>query len=961
MKRLGLIFIFLLFFSIFSSSISRVDAYAQPEPVLKLHMNETEGSTAYDSSGNGYDGTIFESSWVSGVFGNALNFDGTDDYVTFGDLELFSPTGLLTSESILDDGVWCWFADPRAIYHNGVTYFGYVDLAGNICISAYNHTTELTEEFILHEALQIDDHANPAVFVRTDGKLLAVYSMHGGNYMYWRVSTNPEDVTAWEAEEYFGGMLANPHFIRKGSSYFLISKIYTNQLWMRVTADGIQKNIYSESSLALNEWNHIVGTYDGSHLRIYIDGVLDGEPVALVGAVDINANDLIIGAYTTSGEDGNNFKGIIDEVRVYDRALDADEVMDHFLSNDHSTVDLVLDLPLNETVGDVAYDQTVYENNGTVSGAVIIDGKYAKARSFDGVDDYITVPDDDSLDVEQLTLEMWMYPEPETEETEDAPYDYPKLVQLDNGETWLFYRGSEGMYVRNSTDYGSTWTNATCIGLDGYFKIETDGSNIYIAVNEGHPQYQVSPLYFIYYTSTDKTFRTADGTSIGDIEDVPFTLSEIELLNSGRTWIWDIALDSNNYTYITYVDFPLSDSWVSEYYSLGLTEHDYRYMRWTGTEWIDNYIVGDGFLNILNYGGNTVPQPAYSGGIALDHDNPSIVYISKEVSGKFQIFNYTTTDGGETWENEQLTYDTEAFTVNMRPVVVRNHASDLVVMWMYGYYSHYLDYNVALRTYPVIDIEKTRQIGYTPMTFSVWMYPETDASSGYTRHIIRRTPSYYMIMERVTQKFICELQTQDVSTIFTSINGLTLNEWNHISFTYDGMRLRLYIDGELDDSTSIVGIVSGESGVPIYMGCFATGGDGNNFDGMIDEFRIYDTALSQQEIDNLYNMKTVTVQNGTYGTASPTGTFDEPKYYDLSITATPENASYLFNYWQIVGSNRLGQNPYTLTFTKDMTVYPVFKHVSGDTINPLLSFILPMVILIGIAGFVIVLARSKRN
>ena len=132
------------------------------------------------------------------------------------------------------------------------------------------------------------------------------------------------------------------------------------------------------------------------------------------------------------------------------------------------------------------------------------------------------------------------------------------------------------------------------------------------------------------------------------------------------------------------------------------------------------------------------------------------------------------------------------------------------------------------------------------------------------------------------------------------------------------------------------------------------------FDGIIDEFRIYDESLSDQELDNLYNMKTVTVQNGTYGTASPTGTFDEPEYYDLGITATPVNASYLFNYWQIVDSSRLGQNPYTLTFTKDMTVYPVFKHVSGDTINPLLSFILPMVILIGATGFAIILAKRRR-
>ena len=106
---------------------------------------------------------------------------------------------------------------------------------------------------------------------------------------------------------------------------------------------------------------------------------------------------------------------------------------------------------------------------------------------------------------------------------------------------------------------------------------------------------------------------------------------------------------------------------------------------------------------------------------------------------------------------------------------------------------------------------------------------------------------------------------------------------------------------------------------------------------------------------------TVTVQNGVYGIASPLGDFFELEGYQMVITATPGSGDYLFSYWQVVGSNRLGQNPYTLTFTKNMIIYPVFKHISGDTINPLLSFILPMVLLIGVAGFTIILAKSRRG
>jgi hypothetical protein len=49
-------------------------------------FDEGSGTVAYDSSGNDHDGTIYGSpSWVSGVGGNALEFDGTDDYVGTGE------------------------------------------------------------------------------------------------------------------------------------------------------------------------------------------------------------------------------------------------------------------------------------------------------------------------------------------------------------------------------------------------------------------------------------------------------------------------------------------------------------------------------------------------------------------------------------------------------------------------------------------------------------------------------------------------------------------------------------------------------------------------------------------------------------------------------------------------------------------------------------------------------------
>ena len=50
---------------------------------------------------------------------------------------------------------------------------------------------------MLQARLNQDDHANPSLQVRPDGRLVVYYSAHVGPAMSYRVSTQPEDVTAW--------------------------------------------------------------------------------------------------------------------------------------------------------------------------------------------------------------------------------------------------------------------------------------------------------------------------------------------------------------------------------------------------------------------------------------------------------------------------------------------------------------------------------------------------------------------------------------------------------------------------------------------------------------------------------------------------------------------------------------------------------------------------------------------
>ena len=101
----------------------------------------------------------------------------------------------------IGDGAWSWFGDPRAVSHNDRTYVGWVDLEGDIKVSSFDHRSGERVTAVLAARLNRDDHANPSIHVRPDGRLVVFYSRHVGPAMHYRVSSLPEDISAWEAPQ----------------------------------------------------------------------------------------------------------------------------------------------------------------------------------------------------------------------------------------------------------------------------------------------------------------------------------------------------------------------------------------------------------------------------------------------------------------------------------------------------------------------------------------------------------------------------------------------------------------------------------------------------------------------------------------------------------------------------------------------------------------------------------------
>ena len=108
------------------------------------------------------------------------------------------------SQVFSEDGAWCWFTDPRAIYNKGIhdrTYVGYVTSKGDITISFYDHQTEEIKEVVIYPGLQQDDHVNPSLLFLPDGRLMTFFTRHNGGFYYTR-SKYPEDISQWEEISY---------------------------------------------------------------------------------------------------------------------------------------------------------------------------------------------------------------------------------------------------------------------------------------------------------------------------------------------------------------------------------------------------------------------------------------------------------------------------------------------------------------------------------------------------------------------------------------------------------------------------------------------------------------------------------------------------------------------------------------------------------------------------------------
>jgi hypothetical protein len=134
------------------------------------------------------------------------------------------------------------------------------------------------------------------------------------------------------------------------------------------------------------------------------------------------------------------------------------------------------------------------------------------------------------------------------------------------------------------------------------------------------------------------------------------------------------------------------------------------------------------------------------------------------------------------------------------------------------------------------------------ISISFWAKLETSADYYWPYHIIEK----YECWGIGQREFDINGGIQTSVGYFNSfLLNFEADKFYHIVMTYNGSLLRSYVNGVLSESTSASGsIITNLNN--IYIGKY-TLGDGYFFDGTLDDIRIYNRALTDQEISALYN------------------------------------------------------------------------------------------------------------
>jgi hypothetical protein len=617
--------------------------------------------------------------------------------------------------------------------------------------------------------------------------------------------------------------------------------VYSFSAWIKTSSNGRivsscagsftqSAGIVSAASVTDNLWHHVVAIRDGATLYLYLDGSLAGTVatnsgysgvILQVDAGKVDWRSFNVNALSTSliGLFQNDtqllFNGLIDDVRVYQKALSAIDVNAIYNSGNGTEQNGRGDWTDNNLVAYYKFDSkngtTVFDsargNTGTLTNGADTNARGlwdTNALYLDGVNDLVSIPNSSSLAfTNAFSVSGWV----NTTKTANTNYDgIFSGVYAGSGKVYFYLgMGSPGgpnhklsagfyspgwHYVDSPINLpAAKWVHAAATYDGQYIKIYQDG--------------------ILVATSSDFALNlpaNSDGWLVGRGWDASY---------------WQGAIDE-----IKVYKKVLTASEVQADYNRGLFDSNYV-SRIVDTN--SGYGVTDFNYLVLN-SNNGLDKNGYNYGTQIE---PT---IEKDLNfGLMGLYH--------------LNGDVADSSVYARTGAQCTNPS-VSVAGLWGTQAYYFNgTNTCLRT------------GYNTMdpngAISFWFKSPVvlnSASSSQTLFDKVASSNDFAVFHNLASDGTIGFRNQRSGTqynAYTKTNVFDSNRWYHVVVTWGSLGTKIYLNGVLEGINSFTGIPSGNTGY-YYLASY-TNGSGPYFNGSMEDFAIWNRALDANSVKELFN------------------------------------------------------------------------------------------------------------
>jgi hypothetical protein len=840
--------------------------------IFTFSANEGAGSLIYDTSGNSNDGLLNGSvNWVPGINGTSLSFSGNS-----------SNSVVVANSPILN-------------------------LTGQVSLAAWIKPNIRRTQYIIKKAISkaVDGYelslsAKGTVFVRFNN------ASSGNSFRIDSVSSYPTDGVTWmhiaatydgvEIKLYINGALENT-LSAPGLS------IGTNNLDLLLGKQSDGKGPFNgdmdeirldDSALTDTQVSVLAGIAvpmdtDG-------DGVPDDQDAFPLDPTEWEDSDGdLIGNNADTDDDNDLMPDVwelqygLDPLDASDALLDLDgdgfTNLEEYQMGTNPLPDKGGQWSFDEGSGVMAHDVSGNANDGLLNGSVNwVPGVNGTALSFNGgASDSVTVSDSSVLDIaDQITLAAWIRPRVQATQylikKASASVDGYELSLSSTGTVFVrFNKASSGnSYRLNSvssypTD-GSSWMHvaATYDGVDiklyinGVLENTLYAPGISIGSNNldlmlgmrvdgaGRFNGDLDEIYLDEIALLDMEVSDlarivvpvdTDGDGVPDDQDA-FPLDPTEWEDSDGDLIGNNAdTDDDN-------DL-IPDVWELQY---GLDPLD------ASDALLD--LDGDGFTNLEEYQMGTNPLPNKGGQWSFDEGSGVMAY---DVSGNA---NDGLLNGLVNWVPG----------VNGTALSFRGGTTD----------------NVTVMNSSTLDIPG-------PITLTAWIRPRVQATQ-------------YLIKKASASVDGYELSLSSTGTVFVRFNKASSGNsyrldsvssyptdgatWMHVAATYDGVDIKLYINGALENTLYAPGISIGSNNLDLMLGMQVDGA--GSFNGDLDEINISPSALSSQMIADM--VATYSQMNWVDGISTWQSSLLQQETSTVTVADKPQRKVWKYNneWWMVL-------------------------------------------------------------